>query len=205
MEIKPIDSGKWERKLNIITGAGDYEKEDAKHSRYEPTSYAILDRLAKSGYLQKQDVLVDYGCGKGRVDFFLNYALGCETIGVEYNEALWVEAEKNLKNYLGKNKNKISFILESAENYDPIKGNRFYFFNPFSVEILQTVLRRIYESYYSRPRRIYLFFYYALDDYLTYLMMEDALDYIGEIDCGDIFYNENIRERIVIFGLGEME
>lgn len=35
---------------------------------------------------------------------------------------------------------------------------RFYFFNPFSIEILQKVLCRILESYYAEPReRIIIF------------------------------------------------
>lgn len=32
---------------------------------------AVLERLANSGLISKKDVLLDYGCGKGRVDFFL--------------------------------------------------------------------------------------------------------------------------------------
>ena len=32
---------------------------------------AVLERIANSGLISKKDVLLDYGCGKGRVDFFL--------------------------------------------------------------------------------------------------------------------------------------
>ena len=55
--------------------------------------------------------------------------------------------------------NRTSFILSSAENYElPSEVDRCYFFNPFSVEILHSVLARIYESYYENPREILLFF-----------------------------------------------
>lgn len=39
----------------------------------EPTPYCVLERLANSGLIRKKDVVLDYGCGKGRVDFFLYY------------------------------------------------------------------------------------------------------------------------------------
>lgn len=38
---------------------------------YEPTPYSVLERLANAGYMRKGNTLLDYGCGKGRVDFFL--------------------------------------------------------------------------------------------------------------------------------------
>ena len=90
MGMKPVNiDSLWEKRLNIRTGAGSYEKDDSNHSRYEPTGYAVLERLAESGYIGRQNVLVDYGCGKGRVGFYLSYTAGCRTIGVEYNQELY--------------------------------------------------------------------------------------------------------------------
>lgn len=198
MGFRPGDNARWERKLNIITGAGDYEKEDSNHSRYEPTNYGVLERLAQSGYLSKDDTLVDYGCGKGRVGFFMNYTLGCRTIGVEYSEPLYEDALKNLANYAGK-KDGVSFVCQNAENYEVGEANCFYFFNPFSEKILRSVLRRIYESYYENPREMRLYFYYALDSYISLLMAEQELAYEGEIDCRDLFHNDDPKERIIIF------
>ena len=40
---------------------------------YEPTPYSVLERLANTGIIRKGNTLLDYGCGKGRVDFFLAY------------------------------------------------------------------------------------------------------------------------------------
>lgn len=197
--------GKWDRKLGIATGAGDYEKEDANHSRYEPTDYAVLQRLAGSGYIGREDVLVDYGCGKGRAGFFLNYALGCRTIGVEYNEALFAQARANLDGYTGRNAGGgVEFVCASAENYEVEDANCFYFFNPFSAKILQAVVQRIFEAYYGNPRPMLLFFYYATDAYLSWLMGEDRLQFAGEIDCRDLFHNEDPKERIWVFRLDEI-
>ena len=193
-------NSKWEKKLGISTAAAYHEKDDSNHSRYEPTDYAVLERLAESGHVSKDDILIDYGCGKGRVSFCMHYLTGCSTIGIEYNEELCTAAEANLKTYSGRRDgNKISFVCESAENHIVESANCFYFFNPFSEKILRSVLGRIYESWYARPRPMKLFFYFPLDSYLTMLMTEDMLRYTGEIDCRDIFGTDDPREKIVIF------
>lgn len=189
-----------EKKLNIDSRASKYEKDDKNHSRYEPTPYPVLEKISESGLISDCDVLVDYGSGKGRVSFFFNYVTGCKSIGVEYNPALLKAANENLVKYAGK-KSGIQFVLESAENYAVADANRFYFFNPFSVRILKSVLGRIYESYYENPRQMYLFFYYALETYVTELMSDPNLKYEGEIDVRSCFHNADDREKILIFSV----
>ena len=58
----------------------------------------MIERLAGSGYIEKKNVLLDYGCGKGRVDFFLAYQIGCRCIGVEYDERIYGNACENKEN-----------------------------------------------------------------------------------------------------------
>jgi len=189
----------WEKKLNISTCAAAYEKDDANHNRYEPTPYAVLERLAESGWLENGDILVDYGCGKGRVGFFLNYALGIRAVGVEYNPGIHCAAALNAASYIRSANGSVSFVCESAENYEINNADCFYFFNPFSAKILKTVIGKIIASYFEKPRRMRLFFYYPTDEYLDCLMSEEALEVEGEIDCRDLFHNDDPRERILIF------
>lgn len=73
------------------------------------------------------------------------------------------------------------------------------FFNPFSVEIFQSVLARIYESYYEKPREILLFFYYPSEDYVSALMTQEQLMFYDEMDTSDLFPSEDKREKILIF------
>lgn len=73
------------------------------------------------------------------------------------------------------------------------------FFNPFSAATLRGVLGRILDSYYDCPREMLLFFYYPLDNYLDCLMHQDMLGLVDEIDCRDLFHNDDIRERILVF------
>lgn len=193
----------WERRLNICTGAAAYGRQDANHAPYEPTSYAVLERLARSGLIGAEDTLVDYGCGKGRVGFFMCHAVGCRAVGVEYDEKLWRQAEENRAAYAGKRAGDVRFVCDCAENYRPDGANRFYFFNPFSGRILDAVLARIVESYYGQPQELRLFFYYAMDDYRERLMTNDMLALMAEIDCRDLFDGDNPREKILVFRIGE--
>ena len=95
-----------------------------------------------------------------------------------------------------------TFVQANAEQFPvPEEVDRIYFFNPFSLEILQKAIRRIQESYYARPREMFLFFYYPSDEYISYLMTVDELMFSDEIDCGDLFEGKDSRERIVIFEL----
>lgn len=186
-----------DKALKIHTTGRDDYKADEYHHPYEPTPYAVLDRLIGSEFISKENSVIDYGCGKGRVDFYLAAKLGCRCIGIEYDERIFEEARKNLSTFVGKSKPE--FICASAEEYQIEEGDCFYFFNPFPVEILQSVMGRILESYYSNPREMLLFFYYPDSDYVAYLMTKDELMFVDEIDCEDLFEGKNERERILVF------
>ena len=192
---------KYDKLLKIKTTGRDDSRLDQYCYPYEPTPYCVLERLAYCGYLGKKNHLIDYGCGKGRVDFFLAWQVRCRTTGVEYDERMIKAAEENRQRAVSGAKT--TFILENAALFQvPESADRFYFFNPFSVEILQHVIARILESYYRNMRPIQLFFYYPSDDYIAYLMNVEELQFSDEIDCKDLFPEENPRERIVVFELG---
>ena len=194
---------KYDKLLKIKTTGRDDSRSDQYCYPYEPTPYCVLERLAYCGYLGKKNHLIDYGCGKGRVDFFLAWQVRCRTTGVEYDERMTKAAEENRQRAVSGAKT--TFILENAALFQvPESADRFYFFNPFSVEILQHVIARILESYYRNMRPIQLFFYYPSDDYMACLMNVEELQFAAEIDCKDLFPGENQRERIVIFELGEI-
>lgn len=187
--------------LQIKTSGRDDTNSDQYRYPYEPTPYVVLERLANSGLIRKKDVILDYGCGKGRVDFFLAYQTKVNTIGIEYDERIYQSALANQKTAVSGERTEL--ILAKAEEYEvPSKVNRCYFFNPFSVELLQKVMARIIESYYENPREMLLFFYYPSDEYISYLMTVDELEFYDEIDCGDLFEGKDKRERIMVFALG---
>ena len=190
----------WDKRLQINTIGRDEENADQYRYPYEPTPYSVLERLVNSGFVRKNDVVLDYGCGKGRVDFFIASQTQADAIGIEYDERIYQSAVENRKT--AGSRAKVAFVQARAEAYEvPAEVNRCYFFNPFSVEILRKAMARILESYYEKPREILLFFYYPSAEYLSYLMTVDELEYYDEIACGDLFEGNNARERIVVFSL----
>lgn len=193
-----MNESQWDKLLHIKTTGRDDSRADQYHYPYEPTPYTVLERLANSGYITKKNTLIDYGCGKGRVDFFLSYQTRCKSIGVEYDERIYVGTLENQKTAVSGDRTQ--FVLGNAENYEvPLEADRFYFFNPFSVTLLRKVMHKIEESYYKNPREILLFFYYPSDEYVAYLMTKDTVTFFDEIDCRDMFEGDNKREKILIF------
>ena len=86
---------KWDKLLKIRTTGRDDSRADQYRYPYEPTPYSVLERLAVSGYITKKNKLVDYGCGKGRVGFYLSYQTRCRSVGIEYDERIFQDAESN--------------------------------------------------------------------------------------------------------------
>ena len=188
----------WDKLLQIKTTGRDDSNSDQYRYPYEPTPYSVLERLANSGLIRKKDVVLDYGCGKGRVDFFLSYQTRAKTIGIEYDERIFQAAVENQKNAVSGARTE--FVLARAEEYEvPNEVTVCYFFNPFSIELLRKVMARIAESYYACPREITLCFYYPSEEYISYLMTVEEIEFFDEINCGDLFDNNDAREQIMIF------
>ena len=117
-------------------------------------------------------------------------------MGIEYDERIFSGAMENRE--MAVSGARTCFVKADAGEYSvPKEVDRCYFFNPFSIEILQKVLARIYESFYEHPREIQLLFYYPADAYVSYLMTEEQLMFSDEIDCMDLFEGENPREKIL--------
>ncbi len=191
---------KWDKLLQIKTTGRDDSNADQYRYPYEPTPYSVLERLANSGLIRKRDVVLDYGCGKGRVDFFLSYQTKANTIGIEYDERIYQGTLENQKTAVSGVRTQ--FVLARAEEYEvPAEVNRIYFFNPFSVELLRKVMARMLESYYENPREVLLFFYYPSEEYISYLVTVDELEFYDEIVCSDLIEGNDMRERIMIFSL----
>ena len=188
----------WDRLLHVHTTGRDDSRSDQYRYPYEPTPYSVLERLVNTGMIRKENTLLDYGCGKGRVDFFLTYQTRCHSIGVEYDDRIYEKAMENKQSAVSGAR--ISFVLVNAEEYKvPEAVDRVYFFNPFSLEILRKTVARIIDSYYEHPREIQLFFYYPSDEYISYLMTVDEFLFLDEISCQDLFEGNDPRERMVVF------
>ena len=85
----------YDRKLHIDTCGREDFLTDPDCNAYEPTDYRVLERLARSGYLTRENRLLDYGCGKGRCVLYLAAATGCSAVGIDNNARLIEQAAAN--------------------------------------------------------------------------------------------------------------
>jgi len=197
-----ISEREWDRRLGIVTTGLDASHADLHHNAYEPTPYTVLGRLVELGYVQPDSHWIDYGCGKGRVSFFLHAQTGCRVTGVEYDSVIY---ETAMQNYADAGKPAgISFVCANAEEYAIGDADHFFFFNPFSLPILQTVMGKILESYYETPRKLRFFFYYPTEDYVRELM-NSQLSFVEKIDCMDLFAVTDRREYILVFEMNGLQ
>ena len=193
----------WDKLLKIKTTGRDDSHAGQFYYPYEPTPYSVLERLAATGLIGKKNTLIDYGCGKGRVSFFLGHQVRCHCIGIEFDERIFNAAQKNKENAVSGEM--VDLICAHAEACEvPTEADRFYFFNPFSVEILKKVIAKIRKSLDENPRKVLLFFYYPSDEYAYFLMEMCSweLTLADEIDCRDLFEGQDRREKCLVFRMG---
>ncbi|MDF4755841.1 proline racemase family protein [Vibrio parahaemolyticus] len=73
--------------LNIKTvGEQKGFNKSMHYHRYEPTPYSGLDELLNQYEIKRSDRVVDFGCGKGRLNFYMHHKCGASAVGIEMNE-----------------------------------------------------------------------------------------------------------------------
>lgn len=195
----------YEKLLNINTiGNQDWKKTSIHNHPYEPTLYIALEELFKNYQLLENDHVVDFGCGMGRLLFFINYYFKSNVTGIEVNERYYKEALYNKINYEKINKkysDKINFICTKAQNYK-IKDleNKFYFFNPFSIQIFSKVIDNILKSYEENPRNMDIIMYYPSQEYLDFLDYKTPFMMYKKILLKDLYYKDD-KEKFMIYSL----
>ncbi|MDN4493537.1 methyltransferase [Ureibacillus aquaedulcis] len=195
----------YEELLNINTRGKKTEINHSIHYHpYEPTPYSALEELFKHYQVHSNDRIVDFGCGKGRLVFYINYLFQVPVTGIEMNTSFFQEAMKNRNCYLDKTHRKsedVQFHCCLAEQYEvQPSDNRFYFFNPFSVQIFMKVLNNILLSVENHKREIEIILYYAADDYTYYLERHTGFELIKEVPLPEL-YLKNTYERFLIYRL----
>ena len=200
-----MKESQYEELLNIKTDGEELWSEKIKHNHpYQATSYDALEKLFERYIIDENDYIVDFGCGKGRLNFYINYFFKSNVTGVEMDEKYYKQCLINKENYLSKNKRKsssIEFECCYAQDYK-IKDyeNKFYFFNPFSVQIFRKIINNILDSYYINERKIEIILYYPSDDYIYYLENSTPFILKDEVIL-DYLYDSDSQERFLIYEL----
>lgn len=164
-----MSAKKYDRELGIRT-AGLREWDSNQHyNRYEATPYAALDRFIQSYRFRNAARVVDFGCGRGRVTFYIHRHFKVPVVGIEAHDKTYEEALDNKSSYRLKAKHiqaPIRLKYGLAEHYEvKADDNCFYFFNPFSAKVFAKVVANILESVKASPRTIDLILYYPLPEY----------------------------------------
>lgn len=190
--------------LNIrTTGTQWISEATLHHNRYEPTPYVHLKELFNRYPLHPDDGLVDFGSGKGRLNFYVHDRFGCRATGVELNTSFHGEAQRNLEDYSRNSRHRnaeemIRFHCRMAQDYDvQPEDNVFYFFNPFSVQIFMKIADNILQSAETYPRGMNLILYYPSRDWIEFLERNTAFELHGTIDLPAI--QKDPAEQFLIY------
>lgn len=142
----------WETRLGVrTTRNAPSPHRDANRYGYLAfhTYFAALDALK----LKPHDVVVDLGCGKGRVVCAAAQYEIREAIGVEIDPVLASLAEHNTVQ-LRKRRAPTRVVCESAVEFDYSTTTVIVMFHPFGAETMNQVLDRLATSLVEHPREL---------------------------------------------------
>ena len=187
--------------LNIKTGGiqkGFHTS--VNYHRYEPTPYSALEKLFLEYELSENDRVVDFGCGKGRLIFYTHYRFRTTVVGIEMDEKLYQDASDNRTRYLKRSKSggghiHLHHCLAEEYSIDP-SDNRFYFFNPFTIQIFRKIISSILKSVETSKRDVELVLYYPSPDYINFL--EDSTPFTLK---EELIEKPNSNDRFLIYEL----
>ncbi|CAH2716807.1 hypothetical protein BACCIP111895_03995 [Neobacillus rhizosphaerae] len=195
----------YDKLLNIKTrGEQQGFHKSLHYHRYEPTPYSALEELFRHYEVESSDRVVDFGCGKGRLNFYIEYFFHASVVGVEMDGTLFQAAVENRGSYVRRTKNsldKIQFHCCLAEEYEiDSRDNRFYFFNPFSIQVFRKIVNNILLSVEESERNIELVLYYPSEDYIYFLENHTSFELKREVQL-PYLYEHNPNERFLIYRL----
>jgi hypothetical protein len=108
---------------------------DVVNSQYSVLPYVFADRV------RSRDVLVDVGCGKGRViNWWLSQGLRNRMIGIEHNSEVASATARRLRRF-----GNVTIVNEDATSWMPDDATIGYMYSPFGLEIMGRFKQRIAE------------------------------------------------------------
>jgi hypothetical protein len=125
------------------------------------TVYPVMFLIFRLVPIQKSDVLVDVGCGKGRViNFWLSRKLSNKIVGLELDPDIANATAEQFAKY-----GNVSILAGDAREHVPPDATIFYFYNPFSAEKVaqfESVLSVLFRHkpitlIYYNPKSIHVF------------------------------------------------
>lgn len=119
------------------------------------TGYRVLEHTFSHIELTPEDIIVDIGCGKGRIfNFLLSKGWKNRAIGVEINPEVARFTAERLSNY-----KQIEILEVDVLAMKEIPGTIFYLFNPFDGKILGEFVDKLEKQSHLYPAKRPLILY----------------------------------------------
>jgi SAM-dependent methyltransferase len=136
----------------------EIQANDGQH--YEPSPWYILPRALRAVGASDRDVLVDFGCGKGRIVHQAAKRPLKRVIGVEISPELAAFAQTLVAAHRHEYRcqNVEIFVCDAARFHVPDDVTIAYLFFPFRGTTLDAVLHNLIESIDRRPRRMHVIY-----------------------------------------------
>ncbi|MGO9821102.1 MAG: class I SAM-dependent methyltransferase [Solirubrobacteraceae bacterium] len=165
---------------------------DPERIEYRPSSWRHLRRALHGCAVDRGDVFLDYGCGKGRIVHQAARLPFARVIGIEISPQLLEVAQRNLEHTRHRLAcTNMEFVCADAANYElPDDVTYVYMYNPFVGEVFRAAIANVLRSLERRPRRLTLIYVHPV--------MEQ------ELECGGHFrrvrdLRDRGHERIAIY------
>lgn len=117
------------------------------------SDYAVLPQLFKN-VVGPCDVLVDVGCGRGRViNWWLNQGWKNKLIGIELDPEVAEKTKARLKNYPN-----VVILAGDVNDKMPADGTVFYLYHPFHWPVMERFKNRLEEAFGERGGAVLVYY-----------------------------------------------
>lgn len=141
------------------------DSENVRHSvRYQATRLRPFVTLMKHLSFPAGSVLVDVGCGKGKVVLIASRLGFARVVGVEFSPALCAIARRNVEIVRRRWPRMAPVEIVESDILDYAihpEENVFYLYNPFDHVVMERFIARLEASIRCTPRKIWLIYHVA--------------------------------------------
>ena len=155
-----------------------------------PSGNRYLRRVLKNLHIHPEDTIIDIGSGKGSAMRTMLAFPFSRVDGVEISPKVVRIARRNFEILNVPAERCMVFKMDATKFVDLDVYNHFYFYSPFSSELLAEVIANILESVHRKPRRIKII--YTNPEYEFVLKSTQEIEKVGD-------YPGAYEHRIVVY------
>jgi SAM-dependent methyltransferase len=135
-----------------------------KNQGYAITPESHLKQIFATLDITNKNNFIDIGCGKGYVLTKAAKQPYNKITGIDFIPKMAHIAQKNIS--ILRLKDRINLCFADVASYDYDEYDHLFLYNPFSSDILESVVSRIIESLERRPRDLIIIYFHPSDHYV---------------------------------------